>query len=149
LKAGFPRFATTSTTSISGFLVTTWSSTSVSLPYVVTDGTPTGWVTGIAIGNTGSSNDVFTNKGASGACTLNFFSIDGVATPPAAITTPMIVPGGTVAFTLNQADYLGSAAYTGQVVIQCNFDNVAVYSYATGHGTTGVYVTKTAAPKPE
>jgi hypothetical protein len=137
--AGMLRFATTSTTTPTFSLVTTPSSVTVSIPYVVTDGTPTGWVTGIAIGNTGGSSTVFTNTGATGACTLSFFSMDGVMTPPADLTTGSIVPGGTIAFTLNQPEYLGATAYSGQVVINCNFDHVAVYTYATGHGSTGVY----------
>jgi hypothetical protein len=137
--AGLLRFATTSITTISGFLTTTPSTVTVSLPYVVTDGDMTGWVTGMAIGNTGGSKKVFTNKGATGTCTLSFFSKDGIVAAPAAITTGPIVPGGTLAFTLDQAAYLGTTAYAGQVVVQCNFDHMSVYSYATGHGTTGVY----------
>jgi hypothetical protein len=136
------RFAMTSTQSFSGFLLTTPSSIAVSVPYVVSDGSATGWVTGLAIVNTGSSDTVFTNTGASGTCTLNFFSADGVAAAPAAVTTAAIVPGGTLGFTLNDTHFLGATAYSGPVVVKCNFDNVAVYSYVTGHGTTGVYVVK-------
>jgi hypothetical protein len=124
-KAGLLRFAATSTQTSSGFLTTKPSTVSVSLPYVVTG---SGWVSGLAIVNTGSSNTIYTNTGATGACTLNFFSPDGVTPAPAALKTPAIVAGGTIGI------------YYGPVVVQCNFDNVAVYSYVAGDNTSAAYV---------
>jgi hypothetical protein len=136
-KAGLLRFAATSTQSESGFLVTKPSTVSISLPYVVTG---SGWVSGLAIVNTGSSNTIYTNAGATGACTLNFFSPDGVTPAPAALKTPAIVPGGTIGIVLSDPLYLGATGYYGPIVVQCNFDNVAVYSYVAGDNTSAAYV---------
>jgi hypothetical protein len=140
-KVQLLRFATTATTTLTGFLVVTPATQAVSIPYVVSDGTQTGWVTGIVIDNTGSSSVVYDTKGATGTCTLSFFSADGVMTAPASFTTPAIVPGGNYAFTLNQPAALGSANYEGPVVVKCNFDHVAVYAYITGHGSSGAFFT--------
>jgi hypothetical protein len=136
-KAGLLRFAATSTQTSSGFLTTKPSSVTVSLPYVVTGN---GWVSGLAIVNTGSSNTIYTNSGATGACTLNFFSPDGVTPAPAALKTPAIVAGGTIGIVLSDPLYLGTTVYYGPVVVQCNFDNVAVYSYVAGDNTSAAYV---------
>jgi hypothetical protein len=135
--AGLLRFAATSGQTSSGFLATKPSSVSVSLPYVVTG---SGWVSGLAIVNTGSSNTIYTNSGATGACTLNFFSPDGVTPAPAALKTPAIVPGGTIGIVLSDPAYLGTTGYYGPIVLQCNFDNVAVYSYVAGDNTSAAYV---------
>lgn len=136
-KAGLLRFASTSGQTSSGFLATKPSSVSVSLPYVVTG---SGWVSGLAIVNTGSSNTIYTNAGATGACTLNFFSPDGVTPAPKAVMTPAIVPGGTIGLVLSDPLYLGTTGYYGPIVVQCNFDNVAVYSYVAGDNTSAAYV---------